>query len=116
MGGDPSASASGPDRGSVQVRGLWEKLGDHEIKFVDQLLMSFRGDYFILSLGQVIDPQPFSTGDDALTEIRERGTVPITPLVRVAIPQAKMIEFLNAAQQLVANLESTPESEENSND
>ena len=94
----------------LQLR--WKGLESQPIVFADHLVVSARGDYFLLSVGQVADPQLLPDDTEGAEELRARGTVEINPVARIAVPRTKMIEFLTGASELLARLQIEPSEED----
>lgn len=90
------ATQESHDEGSpVQLRAEWgEALRELDIHFSDQIIGSYRGDYVLLSFGQVAQPQ-FLPGDNAaIAELQKTGVLPIRTQFRTAIPEGEFTEFL----------------------
>ena len=85
----------GDDPDAIAIRGDW---GDgpeqSEIHFSDQMIASYCGEYVILTLGQVAQPQFLPTDMDAIERIKSRGTVPIRTQFRTAVPASNFADFL----------------------
>ena len=94
----PSALEPAPEE--LALAANWPSFEGLQILFADQLIISFRGDHFVLTVGQVADPQIFPQDRPSIDKLRERG-LQITPLFRAAIPVSQMVEFLKAAMKLV---------------
>jgi hypothetical protein len=93
----PNDAGDADEGAFVKLRAEWgEALRDAPINFSDQIIGSFRGDFFVLSFGQVQQPQ-FQPGDEvAIEALRETGTVPIRVQFRTAIPASAFRQFLDA--------------------
>lgn len=90
------ATQESRDAGSaVQLSAEWgEALRESAIHFSDQIIGSYRGDYVLLSFGQVSQPQ-FLPGDTAaIAELQKTGVIPIRTQFRTAIPESEFTEFL----------------------
>lgn len=109
------SEASDPEVGVVTLRVDW---GDGPegatIQFSDQIVASYRGDYVIITFGQVAQPQ-FLPGDDhAIAKARVRGVIPIRTQFRTAVPTSTFAEFLRGITK-VARVHgvSLPEEDDN---
>lgn len=80
---------------AVEIRAEWgPDLQTTPVQFSDQIVGSFRGEYFLVSFGQVAQPQFLPGEDRAIDELRARGTLPIRTQFRTAVPKNDFAEFL----------------------
>jgi hypothetical protein len=90
---EPSEQA--PPEGAISIRVEWgDGLTAMPIQFCDQVIGSYRGDYVLLSFGQVEQPQ-FMKGDEAAIEaLRGRPILAVRTQFRAAIPAREFGTFL----------------------
>ncbi len=79
----------------------WRDLSSTPIEFCDHLLITLRGDHFVLAIGQTELPQMIPGDDIALSELRSDPTVWIRPLGRFALPKSRLLEFLTNAEPVM---------------
>lgn len=97
---------------AVSLRVRWRDLEETDILFADQLLISFRRGYFLLSIGQTADPQPLPGDAEEIARLRERGEIGVHPLIRVAIPEPVAAEFLMNAMNLLRSRDAAKEEDD----
>ena len=98
----------GPEQ--IEITPTWAH-GAVPTLLADQLLITFLGDYYLLTVGVLEHPAIHPSDQKALEELKKRGTLPITPLARFAVPASRMAEWSSVIQGLVGRF--TPEKESN---
>lgn len=91
----PSALAEGT---TLQLK--WPLDPDLPITLADQLQIGFRGDYYLLTIGQA--EQPMFSGEASMAAVLERGFVGVRPLARFAVPRVQMDAWITAIQSQMA--------------
>lgn len=95
---EQDSRAETPD--AVQLRLKWLPTTDVLIQHADRFVLTFKGDYFVLTIGQVDEPALPPNDVEATRALMESGTVPIRPLARFSIPKVHMVDWAKRFQEL----------------
>lgn len=77
----------------IHLRLVWDIPLDTPTYHADEMLIGTRGDYFLLTIGQHAEPLLSPNDEHAVARLREAGTISIRPLIRVAIPRNRMLQW-----------------------
>ena len=110
--GDDFTDRSAGKQLKVQVKAAWDDIEDMAIGFSDQLIVTHLGDYFLLTLGQVAQPQVLPGDSETMERLKERGKVQIRSQFRTAVPASAFLEFVRASSRLIATMATDPNPED----
>lgn len=97
------------DTGSIAVRGVWQSAVTLEIVHADQIALTFRGDYGVLTIGQIVEPILTPMDSTAIEQLRASGEIPIKPLARFSIPKAAIPQWAAVFATIAARADDSVE-------
>lgn len=98
---------------AVQLRLRWRPTQDLSIQHADQFILTSKGDYFVLTIGQVDEPIFPPNDADAVKELLKVGNAWIRPLARFAIPSDQMADWARNISELVDRVSREKEADRN---
>ncbi len=76
----------------IQVPLRWAEGADLPLVHADHVLLTFRGQYFVITIGQTAEPMLVAGDEEAIKAVLESG-VSIRPLARFTVPADRMVEW-----------------------
>lgn len=78
-------------------------------EFVEHMLIGNRGEYYMLTLGQTVEPVSPPNGAEKIAEAIENGALGIRPVARFIVPRGKMEEWARVLGRFVSDSEALRE-------
>ncbi len=91
---------------SIQLQLAWVGYDETPIVYANQFLIQFQPEgSFVIGIGQATPPALVGTPEQIAAQLAELEFVPVRPLARVAITEAKIRELIQALSANLQNFE-----------
>lgn len=87
---------------SLALRAVWQPATDLDIIHADQMVLTLRGDYGVLTIGQIVEPVLSPLDAKVIERLEASGEIPIKPLARFSIPKSSIAEWAAVFARLAA--------------